>query len=430
MIVIAFFISALLGILIFPMLVPYLLLIYMLLDGIANRQFINELKLSVGGVNIYFPDLLYAASLFLAIFGIMRLLITGRMQRFAPLTKVVVLLIVFYFMIFLLKVINSYFGGVPKDSLVRDFSGNTQCLYFFIPLFYLNHEGTLKRLIYFVLLLSLLFPLIQPFLYGSSDQELLAKGQGTLRLGFGNANLLLMLGILALFVWERKVWLSGLPLAGIAMLAQRSAFISIILCIIVLSFQKKKSMKFITLIGVAGILLISVLLVIQKTSSVPVAGSAAERFSETFEKTGTTEARMLVIPMAFEEFGKRPWLGFTYREIYMLKQREGTNIFSFNMLHPHNFVLESLLRSGIIGTLLLFSIIGVIMKSALRLLKQPDTKLQGMYLFSTILFFVTFGLMNTSFFSAGYVFWILSGISFWYINQSHILKYQRGRTKL
>ena len=79
-----------------------------------------------------------------------------------------------------------------------------------------------------------------------------------------------MLGVLALFVWERKMWLSALPLAGIAMLGQRSAFISLALCVMVLAIQKKKSFKFITLMGVAGMLLVAALVVIQSTLSIPV----------------------------------------------------------------------------------------------------------------------------------------------------------------
>ena len=57
------------------------------------------------------------------------------------------------------------------------------------------------------------------------------------------------------------MWLSALPMAGIAMLAQRSAFVSIALCILVLSFLKKKSMKFISLVGLAGMLLVATLVV-------------------------------------------------------------------------------------------------------------------------------------------------------------------------
>ena len=57
------------------------------------------------------------------------------------------------------------------------------------------------------------------------------------------------------------------------------------------------------------------------------------------------------------------------------------------------------------------------MMGALRLSRWGETKEQGMYLLSTILFFVVFSVMNTSFTSAGYVFWLLAGVVLWYLNQ-------------
>ncbi len=424
MTIIVFFLLIVLGILFFPMLIPFLLTGYMALDGLASRNFIYHLNVSVGGTNIFLLDLLYAAAIFLTAFGFMRLVSSGKLKRYAPLTKTAMILVLLYFVFFFAKLVSGYFDGVPADSLIRRFSGETQCVYMFVPLFFIKEERMLQRLLYFVLLLTLLFPLFQPLLYGSADQIYLSKGQGTLRLGFGNANLLLMLGVLILFVWERKLWLSAIPLAGVAMLAQRSAFIALTLCVMVLSFQKKKSTKFIALIGLAGMLFVAALVVIQATTSIPVVDKAVERFSQTFKSTGTTTARLNVIPMAMEQFAKRPLAGFSYHETHVLKQMQDEDAFAFNMLHPHNFVLSSILRSGIIGTLLLFTIIYIALFSSLRLTRKSVYKKQGMYLFSTILFFVVFGLMNTSFFSAGYVFWTLLGITFWYLNQSYAAQFE------
>lgn len=430
MTVAAFFILIVLGIAIFPMLVLYLLPGYMALDGIASRQFMYGLKVSVGGVNIFVLDLLYAAAVLLALMGIFRALVTGRLYRYAPATKIIMLLTVIYLFFFTGKLFHGYLQRVPLDALIRGFALDTQCIYLFLPLFYIKNEKVLNKLLYFVVVLTLLFPMAQPFLYGSADQVALAEGQGgTLRLGFGNANLLLMLGVLALFVWERKIWLSALPLAGIAMLAQRSAFVALTLCVMVLSIQKRKSMKFIALVGMAGAFLVAALMVIQTTSTVPVVDKAMERLSQTFEKTGTTKARIDVIPITFEEFSKRPWVGFSYKERYELQKSETTNAFAFNMLHPHSFVFSSMLRTGTVGSIVFFLLIGLIMLAAYRLSRRRDMKEQGMFLYSAILFFVVFGLMNTSFESAGFVFWLLAGITLWYANQAHYLKYHQQRPK-
>ena len=429
MIILSLFLLATLAIVIFPMLVPYMLLSYMFIDGVASRHFINNLKMSAGGINVYFPDLLYASSFILAVIGVIRLLFAGKLHAYSLEVKLTLLLVVGYFLFFTAKFSLGFFNGVPADSLVRRYAIDTQCVYLFVPLLYLRSEETLKRLLYFVVIVSLIFPLIQPFLYGSADQVALQIGQGgTLRLGFGNANLFLMLGVLALFVWEKKLWLSALPLSGIAMLAQRSAFISLALCVFVVAILKKKSLKYIVITGMVGLLLIATLLIIQTTTSVPVVDKAIERASQTFEETGSTKARILVIPQALHEIGVRPLLGYSYSELYFLSQKQDGDAFAFNMLHPHNFVLSSFLRSGAIGTIILFSTIFLVMKSSIKLIKQSFTKEQGIYLFSTILFFVVFGVMNTSFFSAGYVYWILSGICLWYRNMLHTTNSEQAGT--
>ncbi len=426
---IAIFVCAALGIMIFPMLIPYLLLSYMVVNGVASRDFINNgLKVSAGGVNIFPPDLLYAAALLLAIFGMIRLFLTRRLRKFASLTKAVIAIVTCYFVFFAIKFVNGYFAGVPIDSLVRLFASDTQCVYFLLVLLNIKNEKMLVQLLYFVVIVSVVFPFFQPFLYGSVDQIALEKGQGgTLRLGSGIANLFLMLGIFALFVWERKLWLSVIPLAGIAMLGQRSAFLSLALGVMVLAIRKKNTMKYLALSGTVGVLLVVALIVIQAATSVPVVDKAVERLSQTFERTGSTEARINVIPVALTQIGEQPIVGFSYRDIYALTLQQDSDAFAFNMLHPHNFVLASLLRSGFIGSFLLFSVIGIALLSAFRLSRQKATQEQGLYLASTIMFYVLFGTMNTSFFSAGEVFWVLVGVSMWYINKAYYSERQHMR---
>lgn len=416
---ITIFITALLGITIFPALLLYLMVSYMAFNGLASRELIyNELKVVVGSVNIFPIDLLYGAGAVLALVGIIRMILTGGMRRYARPTRSIIILVICYFMFYLVKMVNGYFTGVPLDSLVRMFALDTQCVYLFLPIFYLKQEKTLKHLLYFIVVISLLFPLAQPLLYGSADQVSLLKGQGgTLRLGFGNANVLLMLGALAFFVWEKKMWLTAMPLAGIAMLAQRSAFISMAFCVLVISVMKKKSIKFIAIGTITGLLLMAVLYVIQETTNVPVVGKTAERLYQTFEKTNTTKVRMDFIPFAFEAFEKRPLVGFGYGDIFTFMEIQDRDALAFNMLHPHNFVLTSLLNSGLVGSILLFLIIGTVLTSTYRLMRMKDMMECGLYLLATLLFFLIFSLMNTTFTSDGGVFWMLAGISLWYQNR-------------
>jgi len=427
MTIVAFFILVALAIAVMPMVIPYLLVVYTAVNGISSRHFMDNLKVSIGSVNIFFPDLLYAATVTLAVVGLVRLVSRGRLRSYTPLSKAALFLTIAYFLFFCTKLVSGYFAGQPADTLVRRFALDTQCLYLFIPLLFLKTEATLKRLLYFAIAATLVFPVIQPFLYGSADQVALEIGQhGTLRLGYGNGNLLLMLGVFAFFVWERRLYLSALPLAGIAMLAQRSAFVALALVVALLAFKKKKGLKFLSLVAIAGMLFVGTLLLIQATSSVPVATKAADRVAQTFVDTGTTRARVESIPLLLSAFSKHPWVGYSYDALHGLERTEvhtglAAGAVSFDMLHPHNFVLSSLVRTGIVGTLLLFSIIGVILLASLRLVRQQEIRRQGMYLFSTALFFVIFGLMNTSFVSAGYVFWMLAGIILWYGNNPSII---------
>jgi O-antigen ligase len=412
---IAFFVIALAGVLIFPMLIPFLLIGFVALEGIASNQFMHGFKFTVGGTNIFFIDLLYAASLLLLVFGLRRLISSGVR---GSLTKLVILLIASYFLFFVFKAAFGLLDGVPKDTLVRQFATDTQCVFFFIPYLYLKNQKALVRLLYFTVVLSCLFPLAQPFLYGTQDQLALQAGQGgTLRLGSGGANILLMLGVLGIFTWEKKLALVVLPLAGMAMLAQRSAFIAIILSGFLIGVLKRRIGKTIGIFFVIGVLLVAALTIVQITTSIPVIDKATERLSQTFEKTNTTAARIDVIPMALGEFKKRPISGFSYRDIQALTIKQNEDAFSFNMMHPHNFVLTSLIRTGSIGTIFLFSIICVTFLATFRLTRYDLTRKQGMFLLSAIFFFVIFGLMNTTFFSMGYIFWTLAGTSFWYFEQ-------------
>jgi O-antigen ligase len=84
----------------------------------------------------------------------------------------------------------------------------------------------------------------------------------------------------------------------------------------------------------------------------------------------------------------------------------------FNILHPHNFLLRSLSNTGLMGTSVLFCIIYLVFRRCYALIRtRGDYHQIGIFLFCSIFFFLIFSLMNTNFFSEGYVFWILCGIA-------------------
>lgn len=403
----------------YPLLILFIFVAYETMNGLASRQFMNDLKASVGGVNIYVNDLLFAVSFLFSIIGIFAFTFSSRASTFPRETRWVLRLVTVLMIFFLGKLAVGFAEGVPLDTLVRRFSLDAQFVYLFVPLMFLKGEVTLRKLLYFIVACSLVFPLAQPFLYGSADQVSLQEGQGgTLRLGFGNANLLLMMGVFAFWVWGRAIALSALPLAGIAMLAQRSGYLAIGICLVMLSIQKKQSVKFFALLAAVGAALIVALFVIQASTSVPVIDKATERLTQVFERTKTTSARIEVIPQAMGEVIKRPFIGYSYRELHILWQKQDEDAFAFNMIRPHNFVLSWLLRTGFLGTAILFTIIILLFRMAWRMSKSPQTHHVGMFLNASLLFFVIFSLMNTSFTSAGYIFWLLAGVTMWYTKQT------------
>lgn len=420
MLVAAIFITIVLGIAFMPLLIPYLLLGYMALNGLSSRDYIGQLKVVVGNINIYFLDLLYATMAILALFGLLRLVFSAGSRKVTASIQRTLILVLFYIIFFVIKFVEGYFEHVPLDTLIRLFSSDTQCIYLFLPLLFLDNKKQLKNLLLFVIAISLLFPIGQPFLFGSSDQLAIQQGQGTLRLGYGDANIFLAMGAFAFLVWEKRVWLSALPMAGIVMLTHRSAYIAVTTAIMMIFSLRKKKMKSILVIGLSGAVALAVLIVIQNTTNIPLIEKSMVRFSETFESTGTTKARIGVIPVAFSELSKRPVAGLTYREVNDLQRKERLDSNVFNILHPHNFFLSSIMKTGTIGTFLLMFLIARVLLFSYRLAKQEATSQVGVYLFACQIFFILFALMNTTFGSAGYVFWILSGITFWYTNQIQI----------
>lgn len=52
------------------------------------------------------------------------------------------------------------------------------------------------------------------------------------------------------------------------------------------------------------------------------------------------------------------------------------------------------------------------------IIKIAGQKMLGSYLYVCLLFFIVYATLNTSFGSAGFLFWVLYGIVFWYFNEA------------
>jgi O-antigen ligase len=401
-----------------PLLVPYLLLAYMVVNGYASRPLMMNLKLTFGGANVYPLDFLYATAVLLIPFYFIRRTLGGGARRVvSPQTRTAVILVSLYLGTYLVRFVYGVFEHVPLDSLIRMFAIDTQCIYFFLPLLFLKSEEQLRRMLYFLVAIAVLFPLGQPFLVGSDDYQLILYGQGTLRLGYGDSNVFVAIGMLAILAWERAMYMAVFPLAGIVMLAHRSAFIGLAASLAFLSYLKRKPLKMTIIAGLAGLMGAALLYVLQISTSVHVFDKGIERIGETFEGTGTTSARLHSIPQLLGVWLENPIVGLSYGELYKLQRKAEVSPGAFNILHAHNFLLTSLVQTGLVGTGLLISLIINSLMRARQLSHKTAHRETGAFLFSSLLFFVIFSLMNTTLQTAGFFFWFLSGVVFWHQNE-------------
>jgi O-antigen ligase len=408
-----------------PTVIPYFSLSYLFLVGLASRDFVDKFKVSLGPVNILPLDLFYALAAIYAVIFFLKNVSNPSYNNFnASDTKITAILIFVLVLFFSGKLVNGIFNHMALDNVLRFFMTDTQVLYFFIPLVIYKDTNRLKPLLKFTVIISLVFPLCQPFLINSSETDFILKAQGTLRLGFGDANILLGFGCIALFCWEYKKYLTFLPLSGIMMLAHRSAYIAIALALIVVSLLKGKKANTLIMMVVAGSLVIGMLAVLQSFTNVNVLDKSISRASETFEATGTSTSRIGVFPIAIEELQKRPFTGLEYLEFRTALIKSEFSVRDFNLSHPHNFILASIINYGIIGSFLLFMLIVRSMRAAYILAKTKEFKTEGQYLFSSMLYFVVFSAMNTTMATVGYAFWFLCGVTFLLFNKYKIIGQQ------
>jgi O-antigen ligase len=233
----------------------------------------------------------------------------------------------------------------------------------------------------------------------------------------------LAIGFLTFLAWERKVILAGMPALGILLLAHRSAYIAIALGAFVSALTKGRQIKSILLLGFVGTVLAGMVFVFSSLTTNQVAEHSMGRLSETFSSTGTTEGRLAAITTTLEALADHPFVGMGYVKQEQLRRKSHSgghsSGHSFNLLHPHNFVMSSLSKDGLIGTLILLLLLTTLVFTAKRLATYPGYREIGALLVGSIIFFIIFATMNTTFGSAGYVLWILAGTTLWFINQAN-----------
>lgn len=412
---------------IFPLGILYFSLAFMFVDGVAPRFVEEGLKTSLGPVTISALDvLLVGAALSFFIFISKRL--SGVRNRIPETreARIVSALVLAYLLVYFIKGIFGVFEGVPFQSVVRIFSGGAQALFFFLPIVAIKHEKQLRRFFYVALAASFMFPIGQILSAGSFDSKHVLQADGTLRLGFGDAVVLLAFPIIAIFAWNRRLFLAAIPLAGVVMLSHRSGYIGIMVALFAVSFLTGKRIKatiaMVAVVVTAGL----TLFILQAMTSLPFLEKGMARIGDTFAPTVTTQARASAWPLVLSVAEENPFTGLSPLHIYNFQRIVGAYDFgrpmnekemvAFDVLHAHNFVLTELVYSGLLGTALLLSIIVFSLIHSRRVARVAGYRALGAFIFSSIVFFVIFASMNTTMTSSGYGFWIQVGILYWYVN--------------
>ena len=402
-----------------PLTLAYLLLLYMFFNGLASRAVANNFRLGIGPVNIYALDFLFALMVLLMIVGWIGWLSSGGRQGSNMRTvRIAVLWVVLFLTYQLSRFTLGYFNQVPLDSLVRMFYADFQAIYFFLPLFFVRSGKQLQHLLLAVVGFALIYPVGQALFASREDAEWMLQGQGTFRLGFGDSAIPLGIGLIAIYLWGKRLWFMALPAAGLVMLAHRSAFIAIVVALVAAAILKGEKIKVIGTMILGGMSAGILLFAVQHFSGEPVLDSGVDRLGETFQSTGTTMARLQSIPYMLGIWLENPLFGVDYQTIYQVRESISEGDRTSALLHPHNFILRALVQYGAIGAGLLFIIIGYSLIVARRLIRFPGLNKIGVLLFSGQIYFALFAAMNTTMGSAGYFFWIMVGCTFWYISHT------------
>lgn len=413
----------------FPRGILYFLLSLIVITGLAPRAFMeNVFKTSLGPVTIAPLDVLLAgmAVTFIVFVGKRFVKIRSIIPE-ARETRIVLRIVLAYLFVYFIKAVVGIFEGVPLQNIIRILSPGTQALFFFLPMIALKNEKQVRIFFYCLLTVAFLFPIGQVFSAGSFEAKYVVAQDGTLRLGYGDACVLLAFPIIAIFAWNRKLIFSAIPLAGLVMLSHRSAYIAIVAALISVAFltgrRIKATIAMMTVVVVAGL----TLFMLQETTSLPLLEKGLARIGNTFEATATTKARASAWPQALSVAAESPITGVSLIKLLEFQNIAGTydgagprsqkQIIAFDVLHAHNFVLTEFIYTGLAGTVLLLIIISFSLVHSWRITHAAGYRALGSFIFGCVLFFVIFASMNTTMISAGYLFWVLIGVLYWYVNR-------------
>jgi O-antigen ligase len=304
--------------------------------------------------------------------------------------------------------------GVPLDSVIRRFEVYGDCLYFFLPIFFLRNKDQLHRVLLFVVFLSVLYPAWQFYTFAAASHgHHFITSSGTIRLTGSQPTPILACAVFALLIWKRglsQYVLVSFPILALCLVGHRSVFLSLVFGLAFLFFFLRDIAKPILFAYLAGLSLILVFLFFNFATGHDFISDIFTRSSDIFSSSDhNTLARAYSIRDNFVVFMSHPLFGIGY-DHECISRLLVTEEAVFNILHPHNFFMRHLSHTGIIGTLLIVLIISRLLSRSYTIARElGDNQYIAIFLFCSFIFFLMVSLMNTEFFSQGFIFWILGG---------------------
>lgn len=406
-----------------PASILYLLIIMTMFPWYFSKPF------TFGYVNVFQLDLIMVLfCLFAGTIITFRFISKKTIIQVPSESKPLLLLIILYIVMHLLYMIAALFQGIPLDSCIRRFLGFADFFYFFLPLLFIRKNNQLKNILIFVVILVVLFPGYQLYRFASSTNlSSHITSSGTIRISSSGLPIIAC-GLFIILLWKANIQyylLSVCPMVSILVSGHRSAYLAAAFSLMSFFYFNKKPTKLIMFLYITGFALITALIGLEFFTGHSFYDDALKRSADTFNvENKTTISRIYPIKDNLYVFQKKPIFGIGYNweklpGLFMRPDYKKRNVGDasdlggeFNVIAPHNFILRLLSNTGLVGTSIVLTIIILVMRRCSSLIKADgQIRNTGVLLLSSIIFFLVYSLMNTTFFGEGQAFWILCGLA-------------------
>lgn len=382
-----------------------------------------EIPIRLGSTNVFVEDLLLLFYCCYAVFIVSSRLITRKGVFNVPDNAKALMFFVFlYVLMHISYMLLGLYQGVPAQNAVRRFLTFSSCLYFYFPFFFLRDEDQIRNIMIFVVLISAFYPLWQLYTFIILPAwERSVTSSGTMRLS-GSGMPLLACALFSILIWKNKLYYYSLalgPIISMILVSHRSILLALGATLMLVFIWSKMLTKTFFFIYLASLGLFIGFFTFDRITGHDFVGDLITRSSDTLDSENkTTVSRVNRIKENWFVFKTKPLAGIGYnyellKDIFPVSITDVENESPEKLvLHPHNFIMLFLSRTGIIGTFIIFAIIWLALKRCYFFI-GADSMLRnyGVFLFSSITFFLIMALMNTTFMAEGWIFWILCGLS-------------------